>query len=63
MELAKRDLVFTYPKKQPFKGKALKVGDNSSEVNTLAYDPEGKTLAAGCWDGGLKLYSPYTGRL
>ena len=62
---SKRDLVFSYPKKQPFKltNKPLKVGDNSSEINTIAYDPEGKSIAVGCFDGGIKVYSPYTGKL
>lgn len=28
----------------------------------MAYDPEGKSIAVGTFDGSIKLYSPFTGK-
>ena len=55
---SKRDITVACVKKQAFRvpGKPVKVGDSTNDVNTIAYDPEGKNLAAGCWDGSIKIY-------
>ena len=43
--------------------KPVKIGENNTAgVNTISYDPEGKTLAVGFYDGSLKLFSPITGK-
>ena len=51
-------------KKQAFKmNKPVKIGENNTAgVNTISYDPEGKTLAVGFYDGSLKAFSPITGK-
>ena len=42
-------LSITYGKKQVFKiqGRPMKIGDSHAATTTVAYDPEGKTLAVG----------------
>jgi len=43
--------------------KPVKIGENNSAgINTINYDPEGKTIAVGFYDGALKLLSPITGK-
>lgn len=59
-----RALSMTFGKKQPFKiqGRPIKVGDNHSSITSMAYDPEGKSIAISTFDGSIKLYSPFTGK-
>lgn len=51
-------------KKMPFSmaSPPVKVGDNQSDISSIAYDPEGKFLAVGAYDGAIKIYSPFTGK-
>jgi len=60
-----RELDIFIPKKQPLKvvGKPVRTGDCNSAVASIAYDPEGKALAVGTYDGSLKLYNPGTGKV
>jgi WD40 repeat protein len=45
-----------------FAGNPQKMGDSQSDITSMAYDTEGKFLAIGCWDGAIKIYSPFTGK-
>jgi hypothetical protein len=39
-----------------------KVGDHSCDITSISYDPEGRFLAVGMYDGAIKLYNPFTGK-
>ena len=39
------------------------IGDHKCSISALAFDPEGKTIAVGDFEGNLKLYSPITGKV
>lgn len=41
----------------------IKASENASEVMSVKFDPEGKTVAVGNFDGSLKLYSANTGKI
>lgn len=51
-------------KKVNFKiiGRPLKIDDNHSDITCLNYDPEGKNIAVGTYDGSIKIFSSYTGK-
>lgn len=44
-------------------GKPIKFGDYHEDIGSISYDPEGKYLAVGCYDGSIKFFSSFTGKL
>ena len=63
---SEKEIDFTYPKKSVFKikSKPTKIGhDSHSSIVTAAFDPEGKYLALGTFDGGVKIHFPSTGKV
>lgn len=40
----------------------VKVGDHQCDITSISYDPEGRFLAVGMYDGAVKLYNPFTGK-
>ena len=65
--MMEREIVFNNVKRQPFKAtgrtQLIKAGENGSEIMSLAYEPEGNSIAVGCFDGSIKLFSAYTGKV
>ena len=59
-----KSISFNNVKKMPFSftNAPVKMGDSQSDISTLSYDPEGKFLAVGTYDGAIKLYSSFTGK-
>jgi len=43
-------------------GRPVKIGDSHAATTTVAFDPEGKSLAVGSYDGSIRLYSPFSGK-
>ena len=51
-------------KRMPFQlvSSPQKVGDHTCDITSISYDPEGRFLAVGMYDGAIKLYNPFTGK-
>jgi len=45
------------------KGRPIKVGDSRSAITTLKYDPSGKLIAVGTYDGSIKVYNSTSGSI
>ena len=59
-----KTLSINHVKKMPFNlaSPPVKLGDNQCDISSLSYDPEGRFLAVGMYDGSIKLYNPFTGK-
>ena len=40
----------------------MKIDDNKSDITCMNYDPEGKNIAVGSYDGSIKIFSAFTGK-
>jgi len=43
-------------------GRPIKIDENKSDITCMQYDPEGKNIAVGSYDGSLKIFSAFTGK-
>lgn len=44
-------------------GKPIKFGEYDEDIGSIAYDPEGRFLAVGAFDGSIKFFNSFTGKL
>ena len=63
--MQEKEIECQFPKGSPFKvvGKPIRIGDATTEITTLAVDPEGKILAIGEFDGSVRLFSYVSGKM
>ena len=43
-------------------GRPTKYGDYHTDIQSVAFDPEGKILAVGAFDGSIKLFNALSGK-